>query len=287
MTYCTRLSFCFSPGLSIQTLVTAFRPLVVAIGAIFPRCPPSAADALCLACRRPIAKQPRVTLMKTEGAFCVSALPSMLLSLPFQQWPDSPPPPLLLESCQQQTPLDGGRANFVIGNQSVNQLSRLCPDRDSVWTEKGREGEPNRAICVFFLHEGHDREVPGWIPWGLDIFPVAGYRHVCSHRQAHLSRRRRPLNCAAMDWQPVRVYSFLLLPSPATLIGSKRRLREDGQTTVLYACHSKLDPPPWHAYKEQTRVNTQRPQCVGVSAEWRDDFTTDATLTLKTLLGGL
>lgn len=37
---------------------------------------PSAADALCLACRRAITEQPKVTLMKTEGAFCLSALPS-------------------------------------------------------------------------------------------------------------------------------------------------------------------------------------------------------------------
>lgn len=53
--------------------------------------------------------QPRVTLMKTEGAFCLSALPShaALSTLPFQQWRARPPTPLLLESCQQQAPLDG------------------------------------------------------------------------------------------------------------------------------------------------------------------------------------
>lgn len=112
--------------------------------------------------------QPRVTLMKTEGAFCLSALPShaALSALPFQQWRAPPYPPLLLESCQQQAPLDGGHANFVIGNQSASQLSHICTDRDAVWTEEGSIIMQERVQIepFVFLHEGHDKEVPCWIP---------------------------------------------------------------------------------------------------------------------------
>lgn len=35
---------------------------------------PSAGNALCLECRRVIARQPKVTLIKTKGSFCLSAL---------------------------------------------------------------------------------------------------------------------------------------------------------------------------------------------------------------------
>lgn len=164
MTYYTRLSFCFSPGLSIQTSVTAFSPFSVFYLAIFPLCPPSAADALCLACRRLITKQ-----LKTEGAFCLSALPSMLLTLPFQQWPDPPPTPGVMSTADA---IRWGHANFVIENQSASQPSHLCTDRDTVWTEKvsiimqeGSQIEP-----FVFLHEGRDKEVPGWIPRALTSF---------------------------------------------------------------------------------------------------------------------
>lgn len=102
--------------------------------------------------------------MKTEGAFCLSALPShaALSTLPFQQW--RAPPPLLLESCQQQAPLDGD-ANFVIGNQSASQLSHIRIDRDAVWTEEGSIVMQERVQIepFVFLHEGHDKEVSAWI----------------------------------------------------------------------------------------------------------------------------
>lgn len=142
-------------------------PLVVAIRANFPfsLCPPSAADALCLACRRLINAQPRVTLMKTEGAFCLSALPShaALSTLSFQQWHAPPSSPGVMSTAGA---IRWGHANFVIGNQSASQLSHICIDRDAVWTEEGSIIMQERVQIepFVFLHEGHDKEVPGWIP---------------------------------------------------------------------------------------------------------------------------
>lgn len=110
--------------------------------------------------------QPRVTLMKTEGAFCLSALPShaALSTLPFQQW--RAPPPLLLESCQQQVSLDGDMQILSLETQSASQLSHICIDRNAVWTEEGSIIMQERVQIepFVFLHEGHDNQVPGWIP---------------------------------------------------------------------------------------------------------------------------
>lgn len=89
---------------------------------------PSAADAVCLACRKAIgAEQPKVTLMKTEGAFCLSALPSRAVHPPISAVAWLPPTPVILEPCQH-TPLDRDMQILSSGN---GQPSRPCTDCDT------------------------------------------------------------------------------------------------------------------------------------------------------------
>lgn len=93
--------------------------------------PPSAADAHCFACRRAIAERPKVTLMKTEGAFCLSALPSHAVHPPI-----SPVAwlfffPALLELCQQ-TPLDRDMQIFVMRKQPASWAGPSI-DCETVW----------------------------------------------------------------------------------------------------------------------------------------------------------
>lgn len=138
------------------------QPLVVAIRANFPfsLCPPSAADALRLACRRRITAQPRVALMKTRGALCLSALPS-----PAAMSPPSSSPGVMSTAGA----IRWGHAHFVIGNQSASQLSHICIDRHAVWTSEGsiRMQERVQIEPFVFLHDGRDKEVSGWIPRAL------------------------------------------------------------------------------------------------------------------------
>lgn len=132
----------------------------------------------------------------------------------------------------------------------------------------GREGSQIEPFV--FLHEGRDKEVPGWIPRGLDVFPVARYWHVCSHT-GRLIKLETP-TAKLQRWWSGNLSGWFFsslpsLPSPTNLIASKQQLKRRWTNKCLSTCHSKLDPPPWHANKEQARVNKQKQQCVRVNAE--------------------
>lgn len=91
--------------------------------------PPSAADAPCLACSRATAEKAKVALMKSEGAFCLSALPSHAVHPPVSAvaWLFF----FFLESCPRM-PLDGDMQILSLENrQRARQLSIDC---GSVWT---------------------------------------------------------------------------------------------------------------------------------------------------------
>lgn len=103
-----------------------------------------------------------------ELSVCQLSLPCCSPSL-FSSGLTSPPSPGVMSTTDA---IRWGHANFVIGNQSASQLSHLCTDRDTVWTEKVSVIMQERSqIEPFgFLHEGHDKEVPGWIPRALTSF---------------------------------------------------------------------------------------------------------------------
>lgn len=117
------------------------------------------------------------------GSFLFVCSPFHAAHPPFSAvaWPP-PPTPGVMSTADA---IRWGHANFVIENQSASQPSLYwqghCLDRESFYYNAGRE--PNWAICVFT-----------WRAWqggsrldsqGLDVFPVACYYDVCSHRQAH------------------------------------------------------------------------------------------------------
>lgn len=104
------------------------------------------------------------------GSFLFVCSPFHAAHPPFSAvaWPP-PPTPGVMSTADA---IRWGHANFVIENQSASQPSHLCTDRDTVWTEKvsiimqeGSQIEP-----FVFLHEGRDKEVPGWIPRALTSF---------------------------------------------------------------------------------------------------------------------
>lgn len=70
---------------------------------------PSAGNALCLECRRVIARQPKVTLIKTKGSFCQLCNP-VLSTLLSQQWHD-----FLFFSFFLEAACTDSHADFVIG----------------------------------------------------------------------------------------------------------------------------------------------------------------------------
>ena len=153
MTYYIRLSFCLSPAPSMETSVTALL-LPSAFFFLFGLPLPLMRSAW-HAGGGSLRSQELHRRKLRERSVCQLSLPCGDFFVP-----PSPPSPGVMSTADT---IKRRHANFVIGNQSASQLSHLCPDRNTVWTEKvsiimqeGSQIEP-----FVFLHEGHDKEVPG------------------------------------------------------------------------------------------------------------------------------
>lgn len=146
-TYCTHLSFCFSPGLWTQTLVTGFSPLLLPSERIFLSVyarplplmrsawhaggwSPSSQDLHWWKLRVLSVCQLSRPMLPCRPSLCSSSMPFF------------PSSPGVMSTADT---ISWGHANFVIGNQSASQLAKpslywqgRCLDRGSFYYNAGK-----------------------------------------------------------------------------------------------------------------------------------------------------
>lgn len=81
-------------------------------------------------------------------------------------------PSLLLESCQQQTPLDGDMQILSLETSQPASKASFELTGDTVWTQKVSimMQERHQIEPFLSLHKGRDKEAPGCIPRALTCF---------------------------------------------------------------------------------------------------------------------